>query len=433
MANERASAGTDTKDPRAMLSAGRGVDNRSHETRIDDGFVRVADNVDIDAHGIVRRRAGYPPAALAALVGAHSLWAHPSLAFALVADGSTLYRLDASGTLAPVVAGIAGTDVSYALVGNRVRWSNGVETGQLDLTGLPAPLGAPTPAPSFQLVASPNGGMHAGTYGVTLTFLTAAGEEGGAPPTAFVEVVEGGGIVVNAVPNAPGVAVARAYVTDANGTDLFEAGTCTPGGTLLLGAGTRGKPLATQFLDPFPPADYLLGKAGRLFGATGRYVVWSQAMYYGLWRPTHNRAAMPDQVTMLAAPDIDRTLLYVGTRSKTYRLEGESIDTAMLSIVGSAGVVPGSMMMLPPEALRLDNVLSSVPVWVGTDGVPYAGTTLGIVPLSQKFAFPIYDRAATGFVQQDGQSRYIVSGRGGRTSGLTMQDHVIATVIQAGP
>src|SRR5574337_156893 len=124
-------------------------------------------------------------------------------------------------------------------------------------------------------------------------------------------------------------------------------------------------------------------------------------------------------------------LLYVGTRKKTYVLRGESIDSCTLKAANAAGVVPGSMTMIPAEALALDGVLVPTPVWVGTDGVPYAGTESGVIPLSAHFAYPVYARAAAIHVERGGLSRYIVAGQGGRTSALAMSDYAEAEVIRS--
>ncbi len=435
-------SGKETSDGRVHLSFGAGVDNRSHLTRLAEGYVREADNVEIDAHGIGRMRDGYQLAQ--ALPGAHSLWTHPLLTFALVADASALYRMDADGTLTALVHGLNGSRVSYAVIGQRVHWSNGVQTGALDLSATPMPGGMPTPSPSFGVAAVANGGLFAGRYGVTLTFGAASREEGGAPDTVYVDVPDGGGIQLSNVPTDPSGAAteARVYVTTANGTELFYAGSALPGvSQFLVGAGSRTRLLTTQFCEPFPAATHLLGKSGRLFGAVGRRLVWSQPLYFGLWRPTENSMLLPDEITMIAAPDSSEFLLYVGTRKKVYLLmalrsmvsRGESLEKAELSVASAAGVIEGSMVMAPAEMLRMQGVLTPIPLWVGSDGVPYAGTVSGVVPMSSQFAYPVYDQAAAAVVQQNGLSRYIVSGRGGRTSGLAMTDSATATVIEAGP
>lgn len=420
--------------PPLPLSFDRGVDNRAHETRLDAGFVRHADNVDIDKDGIGRTRDGYD--LLTALTGCHSLWSHELLTFGLAADASKLYLVDEGAQLTELVSGLNGDELSYALTARRVRWSNGVQTGLVALDGTPAPLGVETPLPSFGVAASSTGGMHAGRYGLTLTFADARREEGGAPETVWVDVPEGCGLLITDIPaDVDGAATeVRIYVTMANSTELFYAGSVVPGAaSFLVGAGQRTRVLSTQFLEPFPPALHLLAKAGRILGSLDRDVIWSAPMYFGLWKPTENSVRLPDAITMIAAPDTAAFMVYVGTRKKTYLLQGETIDSCTLSVASAAGVIPGSMIMMPAEALHMDSVLTPVPVWAGTDGIPYVGTTAGVIPLSSAFAYPIYDKAASGFIEQDGLSRWIVGGQGGRASGMAMGDRVTAEVIQAGP
>ncbi len=415
------------------LEFGGGVDNRSRPIKVSDRHVVRADNVDIDKDGVVTRRTGYTP--FAALVNAHSLWSHDLLSFGLVADTTQLYRIDSDGNLTSIAQNLNGGDVSCAVIGQRLRWSNGAQTGQMDLSGTVAPLGVETPLPSFDVVANATGGLPAGRYGVTMTFANAIREEGGAPDTTFVDVIDGGGIQIVDVPTSQaGDAVeARMYVTEPNGTELFYAGSTLPGaGAFLIGTGVRARILATQFCEPFPPAKNLLAKAGRLFGTLGRRLIWSEPMYYGLWRPTLNGLLLPDDITMIAAPDTPRFLLYLGTKKKTYVLQGDAIDSTTLSVACAAGVIPGSMAMAPSEVLHLEKVDKPVPLWAGTDGIPYVGTELGVLPLSSVFTYPIYDQAAAAFVQQDGLSRFIVSGKGGSPASLAMNDRAVATIIQNG-
>jgi hypothetical protein len=201
----------------------------------------------------------------------------------------------------------------------------------------------------------------------------------------------------------------------------------------MIGAGARTRVLTTQFCEPFPPAAHLLAKAGRLFGALGKRLVWSEALYYGLWRPTFNGLTFPDEITMIAAPDTAQFLLYVATRKKVYVLSGDRIESVSMNVACAAGAQPGSMVMAPAEVLHMDGVNAPIPLWAGTDGVPYAGMLSGVVPLSDNFVYPIYDQAAASFVQKGGLSRYIVSGRGGRTSDLAMGDAIGFEVVQAGP
>ena len=94
--------------------------------------------------------------------------------------------------------------------------------------------------------------------------------------------------------------------------------------------------------------------------------------------------------------------------------------------------MPGSLAYVAPDALGLKGITAWVPVWVDARGVPIAGTGDGLMPLHDKFAYPSFLQAAALFDQRDGQSRYVVSGRGGAPSALAVGDYVTATVVDAG-
>jgi len=418
----------------APLTFIKGVDNRSNETKIAAGYARAADNVDIDRDGTVSVRDGY--ALLTSLPGAHSCWADESLSFyAFVADATSLYLIGLDGTLTTLATGLAGTDVHYAPIGGRIHWSNGYQTGIVTAHGAATPWGVETPLLTFALSASTIGGLHAGRYGVTMTFANAAREEGGAPDPVYIDVAEGGGILITSIPAALGTGVvsARVYRTDANGPDFLYTQSATPGaGQLLLGTQQLGRLLTTLFKDRFPAALYLLAKAGRIFGAVGRRLVYSDPLYYGLTNTTDNFLTFPDDITMIAAPESAQFVMYVATTKKVYMLTGATVDTATRTTVANVGAIPGSMAMIPPEEAALENVDTPIPFWVGGDGIPYVGTTVGVQPLSARFVYPIYDKAGAAFLQDEGRSRYVVSGQGGRTSGLAASDSAVATVFNNG-
>lgn len=424
--------------PRAVtpLAFAKGVANRMAETKVPPGFVRVADNVDYSSAGTVTRRDGY--ALFAALVGAHSLWSHPNLGYALVADATQLYQLLPSGALTVIASGLSGAPVQYVDTPIGVYWSNGEACGRIRTDGTAGPWGVEAPPASFTLTAVANvGGLNAGTYGVTLTFVDAYGEESGAPATRFVDVPAGGGISITNVPAAgPDVAEAKLYVTGANSAGLFYAGSVAPGAPQhLLGSGWRGRILATQFCTPFPPVKFPAIKSGRLFGFVGTRLVWSEPLYYGLTNSAKDFMIVSREApTMLGFPDTAEFFAYIGTSVATYKLQGSALEDARLSIAAHQGVQPGSMVMMEPDAVNIELVHGAVPVWVDTVGVPMAGTAsmFGTVPLHQKFVYPVYDQAAAAFVRIEGEDRYLMGGRGGRPSGLVASDYVVARVYNNG-
>jgi len=416
------------------LQFGAGVVNRRAPTKLPPGAVVAADNVDIGEDGVVSRREGFSQ--VIALPGAHSLWSAKELMFGLVGDASTLYGVEGASSTTPLVNNITGAQIGYAVTPLGVYWSNGDQCGRIGYDMTAGPWGVETP-PGFFLTAGFTGGLDAGTYGVSLAFASASSEEGGATSTQFVDVPQGGSIQVNGISAARNAETSevRVYVTSANSTELFYAGAVPAGAvSYTVGASIRGRQLGrTQYCLPFPAVKFPLLRKGRLFGAIGNRLVWSEPMYYGLYNPAHNFVRLhAEPITTLAAPESQAFVFYIGTETHTYVLRGESIETASLTIASNVGVIPGSMAYLDPDILHEDTVTVPSPVWVDKRGVPMIGTEGGLVPLSDKFVYPIFDSAAAFFAQNDSSNRYFVAGRGGRASGMAMSDRVVARSYDMG-
>lgn len=417
----RVSAGIEDGDK--SIRFGRGVDNRSECNRLEPGYARFVDNVDISREGVLTPRDG--STLKTALVGAHSLRAFEHFQYALVGDAHAIYRMDTNFNLVQLAAGLSGKVVYYEQLGNKVFWSNGSANGIVNPDGTTAPWGIETPLPSFVATATQAGGMYAGRYGLTLTFESASGEESGAPEPVFVDVPDGGGIQITGLSAASTSAPQRIrfYCTQPNGTDLLFSQTAPASATeWTLGAQMLGRPLTTLLKDPMPPATHLLAKSGCIFGALDNLLVWTDPLYYGVTDLSNNYLPFSSSIRMIAAPESVRFILYVSDGEQVHRLEGGSINTASRVTVQTKGCVPGSMVMVPADALNLENVFKPVPVWIGGEGIPYAGTEEGVVPLHDKFVYPLYDNASSMFLRHNGSNRYLVSGQGGHTSALAMSD-----------
>ncbi len=417
--------------PTVPIKFGGGIANRMAETKVPRGYVRNAKDVDISNDGVVSQRDGY--ALFAALAGARSLWTDQQLSFALLgAANDTLYRMDSSGALTGITYGLTGADVHYCMTPLGAYWSDGQVCGGVDVLGDAHPWGVEVPSSVTASAAS--GSLAPGTYAVSASFVDARGQEGGAPQSTHITLAIAGGISVTV-----GAAVdsslteARVYITTPNGQELQYAGSCAPGGSLVIGTTPRGRPLRTQFCYPLPPMRYPQLSKGRLFGAVDRFLMWSEPLYYGIYNPTKNFVSLRGQtITMLAVADDPGFCAYIGTDRYTYKFAGDSLETAALSILSHCGIVPGSMARVAPDAVKIDGVQTWVPAWVDARGVPWAGVNGGVVQLHDKFAYPQFDHVAAIFDQRDGNSRYILSGRGSAPSVLAFQDTFTAQVIDAG-
>lgn len=418
------------------LSFARGVDNRSQETKLAPGYARSAQDVEILRDGVVRRRMGTEK--LATLQGAHSLWSsYPDIDFGLVGDATSLYAVDSTGALTLLRSSFNGSDFNYVRAANRTYYANGETTGVVNDDLSLADWGVETPIPQFvATITSGAGGLYAGRYEIALTYVNRAGEESGASVSVFADVAaDGDGITLSNLPQprSEDVVSLRIYHSGPNGETLkFYRSVPVGVSACSIGAELTTKLLDTQFLAQMPPLTCLLHKYGRIFGAARRQLVWSESLRYGLYRPAKNYRLVPSEIVMLASPDTPAFVIYIGTRNKVYALRGDSIDNASIAIANNSGVIPGSMKQVSAEALGIEGIMTEVPVWVSSDGIPFAGAEGGPIPLHKKFVYPIYGKAASAFIEVEGLYRLIIGGKGSRMSGLQVRDRAVASVYDSG-
>lgn len=381
---------------------------------------REAVNVDWPVSGKARRRSGYTK--VVSGTRCHSLWRGGDFPFALYVDGATLFALTRGGTPFAVRAGMAPREVSYALVNDRVYWSNGQQTGQVlaDATavawGVESPAGQPAVAASVGV-----GGLAAGRYQVAVTFRTARGEEGGTGEAVAVDVTEGGGIALSAVPQpvASDVTTIRVYVSPPNGDVLYFARDMPTGMTsATVGAGSRGVPLATQFLEPMPAGRIVRYLGGRLYVAGGvggalaaNELAWSESLRYGLTDLVNNRMPVGQRIDLMepVGEGGDGAGLFVADHKRTYWFGGSNPANWGSRIAYPHGAVPGTGICAPGNLFGLE---TTVPVayWLAANGVACIGLPGGgVVPLREASTVAPSASAGASMLREIGGIRQIVT------------------------
>lgn len=382
----------DLKKPVSSLFAG-GMANRAVETHLPENTAWDLVNLDITHDGTVRCRRGTQRLGTGHY---HSLFAHPSLSFALVVKGRMLTRLEATLTEIPLVA-VAGP-VVFAAMNGQAHWSDGVARGIVTATAVQE-WGLPVPA-SPTLVATASGGLDAGHYGVALTCRASNGEEGGALGMAEVDVLAGGGITLTALSET--AYTRRVYLTSANGGQLFWHSDIPPGiTTWAVGRTALGRPLETQFCAPPPPATALRYFQGRLLLAHGRALYWTRAMYPALVRPHTSFILFPHALTDLAP--VAPGGVYVSTAGgETYFLAGADPYRWSLTRVAQAGIVRGTVVELLPEDVAGAMAMPVRAGWWGTDGIWRIGMPDGsiLTPVDARFRAEAYTQGASARIQR---------------------------------
>lgn len=332
-------------------------------------------------------------------------------------------------------AGVGERPLTYADVHGDLYWSNGQDFRRIrsrDLADLPGWIDCHG-SPLVEAVAG--GGMPAGTYRVAVTMLDAEGRESGAPGAVEVDLLEGEGLRVHALPFSPEAVQARVYITPPDESELYAAAQVGTGTTQVLLTGqpwADGKALETLWMRPLPPCQILRWWNGRLLGASGNLVVWTEPHHFGLAkRTTYMR--MGQRITMLEpiGGGGEGAGLYVADHKNTYWCGGPSPEKWSRVIRNDAPVVPGTSLVVKGSDLGLETQ-QQVVFWLSEDGTFYAGMPGGeVVPLTEgRLALPAGEEGASLFRSYNGfrqiLTTFIASGR----NGLAVVDRASATVTR---
>lgn len=341
--------------------------------------LRDAVNVTLTANGTPARRDGAEKVLDVAL--GHSLWSDAKLPFALLVYGGELHVLHPGGVCHTLGTTVGNLDLSYALVNDKVFFTNPAVCGQvtLDLDVQPWAPAAPDGQP---LVAAASGGtLPAGTYQVAVTFTDSFGRESGSTLAAVVDVEDNGVIAVSAIPQPSAGGMINVYCTAANDGVLRQAMVLVPG---ILSANVTmpatGRPLQTQFLDALPPGHIVRFGHGRQWVARGNWLLWSEPLRYGQFNPATNCMRFDGEIE-LVEPIGDGGAgagVFVCANNRSYWLDGAAPAEFRPRTVAHEGAVPGSSWREDGPAFgRETNDI--VVLWLSRKGTFRLGAPGGVI------------------------------------------------------
>lgn len=415
-----------------------GVNNLAKEGLLPEGALREADNIDLDKAGYAGRRVGYLRSYAGTLV--HSLWSHDHLDFGLFVDSGQLHAIRADESVEALGITVGDQPLSYALINDRVFWSNAVACGLLTLDlqawewAAQQPDGQPDAAPE------PGYGLHPGQYQVAITYTDALGRESGSTLAVVVDVPEGHGIRLASIPmpaDLTATPITNIYLTDAN-DQVLRLHSSQPSGMSIavIGQQAKGRAISTQLLRAMPAGHIVRSGSGRQFVARLREVLWSPSLRYGMLDPARNRIRYPDAIDMMepVGSGTPGAGVFVAAGKRTVWLGGADPQAFTQTIAHSSGVVPGSSMTVSAAVLGLERS-DDVLVWLARNGHFCVGLPGGQVMQLKLGEAVVNDasRAAVMFREHDGLQQLVAALRGSRKQGLAIADKLVAHVIHEDP
>jgi hypothetical protein len=401
----------------------RGTDTISSDQALPRDALRTSSNVDITKEGHARRRPGFT-----SRYGtkSHSLWSDGTTLYGVAGENLSYFTRAASGTLTPTTlrAGFPSTQpVAFIAVGDKIYYSNGVLTGMI-VNRTHYPWGIEVPNGQPLVTASASGGLRAGRYQVAVTFVSSLGEEGGCSPAIAIDIAEGGGISLSAIPQPVDASVTkiRIYRTQTN-ADVFYLYQEYATGTTSASIGTSnslGKVLDTWFMVPPLPGTLLTEYNGRIYIAQGSILWYTEALRYGTIRMT-NFMMFPADITLLVGVDTG----IIVAADQTYFLAGQDPKAMALLPRLPHGAVKGTQVF---------DTQTRVLSWFSPQGfikADYQGNMQNVS--AGRVTFERAEQGAALLREANGIRQVVGAMKGGVTSTLTVGDFFDAEVIRKTP
>jgi hypothetical protein len=416
-----------------------GIDNISPETQLRPGAARALTNVDIDRAGKPHTREGRTQRVSGSARGLFGGWD-----YMLGIVDHVLYAYDANLTGVTIRSGIANAPISYAIINGKVFWTDGAVLRRItpNLADQAAWIDCPG-QPNAAAYAT--GGLTAGDYQVAITYATASGEESGSSLASVVTVAEGGGILLTGIPANTVASKVRIYVSPPNGDALYHmldvaAGTTTT----IVGTGTPGKLLATQWLEPMPAGQHVRFLNGRMYVARQNVLWESEPFTFGL-KHYANCWRFSDYIDVLEPVGSgEQSGMYIATGKRTLFFSGPAMKDWRQSVARPSGAVEGTGCSVPSSWFnRIDPRTGdpmdggpSVPMafWIDRDGVMCVGSANGaITTLTEgRTAMPKADMGAVLLRERPGFRQLIASLIGNAGNSFGASDAASAVVRRHG-
>lgn len=378
-------------------------------------------NADITEDGAVRARKGYTKKI--SLTRCHSLWADSvMLCVAAGADGTpALYRVwDNSAKALSYIHDPCNATMYYAEYGSLVYMSNGYWAGVYDIAantvrdwGLSIP-----PAP----IAQPaTGNLPPGAY--HLCYTTYSGTRvGGNSAILQVRWMEG----TNGIQLLNQPTDAYVWITQPNTGEFFKA-TVTNG---VISTINSIEPLETLDVTTVPFLQYIIVAHGRMFGARGHYLYYSDPGGQFEWFRRKNKIYFPEELTMVAPINGG---IYVASLDRTWVLDGTDVAKMQVKEIGY-GAIPNTLVysLVEGAGYEISKELSQVasPLWMSKGGIVVGTQTGKLVHVSERTVR--INPLETGASLQrdvDGRSQVLITLRG---APLKKEDKELSYIFETG-
>ena len=395
-------------EPVRLVDWSKGIDNRSPDNRLQEGFAR--DIVNLDPGATMSSRVGYER-----VVETEDCRAVMTLGDqVLFVDGDKLKRYVA-GVVEELYTVSAAGPVGHTTHNGELFISTANATLRYDgkqvrRWGVSDVFMSPAPS------VTPKEGVE-GRQLFAMTYINEHGEEGGTGQPGSCPA----GTLTFDIPTIPDGCRARIYVSPVNSTTLYLQGeTASPGDMVIHRVDTNTQVLTTAGKYAPTPGSLLASDNGVILVAVGDAVYYTDPMTPHLVEYDKSFFQYPEKVTMLLS---GMHGVYVGA-DKVYRITNVTTEEPRQDSADDVRSIPGTGANTP----------SGEAVWMSRYGMRRESPDPrdGIVPASSdRFHLGYHKNGATGVVEHNGQRRVVTTTKQiGGQGGLAAADYFEAEVIR---
>lgn len=395
----------------------------------DPGFLKTAENIDINKGGGIAKRKGY---SLVDSADYKSLWSSNSYLGTYALRNGDLVSLDSGLNVTTLRAGIGDEPISFEEIDDKVYYSSINYHGVIDANG-ERDWGTikNTLAPTL---TSTTGNLEAGEYQVAFTYVKSDGRESGVSISSTITLGSAGSGISVYIPTHTDsdVVYARIYCSTQNGERLYFSKIGLLGASTTISSQTNLiTPLKTFGLDAPPLGHIIKYYRARMFIAQDNILWYSEPYQYEYFNLQSNYFEFPERIRAVMPVEDG---IWIGS-DRLYYLSGEDALTFKRSTKENVKVVEGTAHKVSGSYVHLDNTPIGYKWLVTTDLGIFILFNQGLVinMTSDYLAVTQADSGSALFMEENGINRYLsVLKTNSQPNNASVGDLVETSIIRNG-
>ena len=373
-----------------------GVDLLASETAIDRKAVRAADNIDIGDTGEFSTRVGHT--VVQPGTGFHSM--HHTDRTTLVVKNANVYAYNADTNTPHLIMELPYPElVEFTDYNGHVYFTASSGTWWLPSDEfIPRPVGSNPPDVLPNVTPATTGTLTAGKYVVGVSVVDDRDEESAMVVVGQVELTESGGIrLAGMAPELVGRW--RVYITPPDGEELYLAEEFSRSfGEYVVTSQPDGAIRRTQYLAPMPGGQFIRGRNGRLYVASGDTLWFSEPLRPHLRDARHGYIKFVGQIRFIEPVEEG---MFVGDDRGVWFMAGDDPTNTKMRLMHPARAVKRSSTLIAGSHFGDDVTQSDRyhALWLSTEGYVLGHPSGNITPLQ-----PERVRIADGL---EGRTRFL--------------------------